>query len=146
MKYNFGNIHVTAKIEDKKAEKVHSLSDIKKQYKHLRKKPKEHFYTVFLNSDNKVIGDKLIGLGNNWSTSVDVKDIARTAALTNASAVILVHNHPSTNNKATKKDIETNLQIERALELLQVEVLDHVIISQNDCYSMKFNGDPQTTD
>jgi DNA repair protein RadC len=70
-----------------------------------------------------------------------VKDIARTAVLTNASAVILVHNHPSNNNDATPEDKNATKEIKEALGIFNIELLDHVIISQNNSYSMRQNND-----
>jgi DNA repair protein RadC len=141
VEYELGSIQVTAELRDQENEGVSSFSDVTSKYEFLRDRPKEHFYAIFLKSDNEVIGDKLIGLGNTSTASIDTKDIARTAVLTNATAVILVHNHPSTNDKPTDQDIETTQRIKDALNLFGVEVLDHAIISQTDSYSMKHNGD-----
>lgn len=140
MEYDFGSIQVTAELQDEPREEITSLSGVKAKYGFLREKPKEHFYAVFLKSDNEVIGDKLISLGGTQDTPVDVKDVARTAVLTNASAVILVHNHPSTNAKPSDNDWKSTREIKEALEIFNIELLDHVIISQEDTYSMKEHG------
>jgi len=141
VKHEVGNIQVTTEFKDKNTEKITGLAAITEKYGFLRERPKEHFYAVFLKSDNEVIGDKLIGLGNTGSAPVDLKDIGRTAVLTNASAVILVHNHPSNNDTATPDDKQTTRKIQQGLELFGIQVLDHVIISQNGYYSMKHKGD-----
>jgi len=141
VKHETGSIQVTAELKDQEAEKITGLHEVTKKYSFLRERPKEHFYTVFLKSDNEVIGDKLIGLGNTGSAPLDLKDIARTAVLTNASAVILVHNHPSNNNDATPEDKKVIREIQRGLEIFDIEVLDHVIITQTGRYSMKEAGD-----
>jgi len=141
VEHELGSIQVTAEVQDESSEEITHLQAIIDKYRFLRYKPKEHFYAVFLKSDNEVIGDKLIGLGSSGNAPVDLKDIARTAVLTNASAVILVHNHPSSNNEATPQDKEVTRDIREGLEIFDIEVLDHVIISQNDHYSMKKAGD-----
>lgn len=141
VKHETGSIQVTAELKDEEVQKITGLYEVTQKYKFLRERPKEHFYAVFLKSDNEVIGDKLIGLGNTGSTPTDIKDIARTAVLTNASAVILVHNHPSTNNKATTEDKQATRDIQRGLKIFDIEVLDHVIITQTGRYSMKESGD-----
>jgi DNA repair protein RadC len=141
VEHELGSIQVTAEVQDESPEEITHLHGITKKYSFLRERPKEHFYAVFLKSDNEVIGDKLIGLGSSGNAPVDLKDIARTAVLTNASAVILVHNHPSNNDEATPDDKEATRDIKKGLELFDIEVLDHVIISQTDSYSMKHNGD-----
>ena len=139
--YELGNIQVKAKLQDQEAEEIHNPAAVTQKYQFLREKPKEHFYAVFLKSDNQVIGDKLISLGTTSNTTVDVKDIVRTASLVNASAVILIHNHPSDNTQPTETDRETTQKIQQTLELLDIQVLDHIIISQNNSYSMKQKGD-----
>ncbi|RMB12916.1 JAB domain-containing protein [Haloplanus aerogenes] len=141
MEYELGSIQVTAELQDEDSEEIQSFSDVTSKYGFLRERPKEHFYAVFLKSDNEVIGDKLVSLGGASSASIDTKDVARTAVLTNASAVILVHNHPSTNDRPTDQDLKATKAIQDALDLFDVEVLDHVIISQTGSYSMKQNGD-----
>ena len=141
MDYELGSIQVTAELQNEEAQEIRSLSEVSRKYDFLRERPKEHFYAVFLKSDNEVIGDKLIGLGGTEDTPADVKDIARTAVLTNATAVILVHNHPSNNDEATPEDKEATRNIKKGLELFDIDVLDHVIISQDDHYSMKQHGD-----
>jgi len=139
--YELGTIQVTAELQDEEDEEIHSLNEVTLKYRFLRKRPKEHFYAVFLKSDNEVIGDKLISLGGTGEAPIDVKDVARTIVPTNASAVILVHNHPSKNNQPSVQDREVTEEIVEALQFFDIEVLDHIIISQDDSYSMKQNDD-----
>ena len=141
MEHEVGSIQVTAELKDEEAEKITNLTAVTEKYGFLRTRPKEHFYAVFLKSDNEVIGDKLIGLGPTGSAPTDLKDIARTAVLTNASAVILVHNHPSNNDSATPEDKQLTQEIQRGLKIFDIEVLDHVIITQSTHYSMRQAGD-----
>jgi DNA repair protein RadC len=137
--YSFGTIKVEAEVEEDR-DQVHSLSHIRERYSHLQNKQKEHLYAVYLNNDNRVIGDKLVSLGQSMQTSLDLKDIVRTAVLTDASAVILVHNHPSSNCEPTDSDLTATEKIQDALETFGVQLLDHVIISRKTCYSMKKEG------
>lgn len=136
-KYSFGTIKVEAEVQGDDRDEVTTLSHIRERYSHLQGKQKEHLYAVYLNNDNKVIGDKLISLGQSMQTSLDVKDIVRTAVLTDASAVILVHNHPSGNCSPTDSDLTATEEVQDALETFGVQLLDHVIISRKDCHSMK---------
>ena len=140
MNYRFGTIQVEAEILEER-DTVYSLSHIRERYKHLQSRQKEHLYAVFLNNDNQVIGDKLISLGQSVQTSMDTKDIARTAVLTDAEAVILVHNHTSTNSQPSNADLEATEQVQNCLESFGVELLDHIILSRNQVYSMKAEGD-----
>ena len=138
MEYELGTIKVYTEIQDDKTEeKISSFHDVTAKYSGLTEKPKEHIYAVFLGNNNEVIGDKLIGLGGNQSAQFDVQDLARTAALVNAGAVILVHNHPSGNSEPTQQDIETTQEIHDTLSKLNIQLLDHVIISRSSNHSMK---------
>lgn len=138
-KYSFGTIKVEAEVEEDR-DKVTTLSHIRERYSRLQGKQKEHLYAVYLSNDNKVIGDKLISLGQSMQTSLDVKDIVRTAVLTDASAVVLVHNHPSGNCSPTGSDLKATEKVQTALQTFGVELLDHVIISRETCHSMKAEG------
>lgn len=137
MEYELGTIKVYTEIQDNNTGKIQNLIDVTIKYGELSKKPKEHIYAVFLRNDNTVIGDKLLGLGDSQSAKFDVKDLARTAAIVNASAVILVHNHPSGNSDPTTKDLETTREIHETLNKIGITLLDHVIISHNKNHSMK---------
>jgi len=140
VEHRFGTIRVEAEILEER-DAVYSLSHIRERYKHLQTRQKEHLYAVFLNNDNQVIGDKLISLGQSVHTSMDKKDIARTAVLTDAEAVILVHNHTSANSQPSNADLEATEQVQTCLESFGVELLDHIILSRNQVYSMKQEGD-----
>lgn len=72
---------------------------------------------------------------------MDTKDIARTAVLTDAEAVILVHNHSSANSQPSNADLEATRQVQNCLESFGVELLDHIILSRNQVHSMKAQGE-----
>ncbi len=137
MEHKLGTIKVQAELKENPSNKIESFRDITEKYKHLSKKQKEHVYAVFLDNSNEEIGDKLLGLGGRDQTQFDIQDLVRTAALVNAAAVILVHNHPSGNPEPTEQDKDVTKEIADALEIIGVQLLDHAIISQNQNYSMK---------
>lgn len=141
MNYELGTITVKAEIREEADGKIENLSDVKAKYGCLGQKQKEHTYAVFLTNANDEIGDKLIGLGRRDSSPIDVQDVARTAALVNAGAVILVHNHPSGKVEPSQGDIETTQDIYDTLDQLGVELLDHVVISRDQSHSMRMNHD-----
>jgi len=141
VKQELGNIKVEAEIQKQEPDTVQSLHDVVSRYEPLKDEQKEHLYAVFLTNDNRFIGDKLIGLGTNDTVPTDLQDIVRTAALTNAGAAILVHNHPSGSATATKDDIKTTRETYKILEKINVQLLDHVIITRESSYSMRRKND-----
>ncbi|WP_277556215.1 JAB domain-containing protein [Halobaculum limi] len=141
MKQELGNLTVKAEVQEQDPDTVKSLHDVINRYESLKYEQKEHLYAVFLTNGNRFIGDKIIGLGSRDTVETDLQDVVRTAALTNAGAVILVHNHPSGKAEATTKDVEVTQEARKILEKINVELLDHVIISQTENYSMRQSKD-----
>lgn len=141
MEHEFGSVRVSAELLDSEPETVRSFSDVKARYSELAGEAKEHLYALYLNSANQLLGDKLICLGSSDRVRVDIKDIARAAVLVGAEAVILVHNHPSGVTDPSEKDVKVTREVRKALDLFDVDLLDHVIFGRDDCRSMRGNGD-----
>ena len=141
MRQELGNLTVKAEVQEEDPDSVHSLHDVVNRYESLKYEQKEHLYAVFLTNDNRFIGDKIIGIGSRDTVEIDIQDVIRTVALTNAGAVVLVHNHPSGKAGATAKDIEVTREAREVLEKINVELLDHVIISRESHYSMRQAND-----
>ena len=124
-------------MKEEDREVVDTLHDVENRYSDIRGKQKEHFYVLYLNNDNQIIGDKLISLGKSSQTSLDIKDILRTGILVGAGAAILIHNHPSGNPEPSTRDLESTRRIRERLEYFQIKLLDHVILTYSNSYSMK---------
>jgi DNA repair protein RadC len=139
VEYELGTVKVQAELREEQNQKIETFHDVTQKYSELGEKQKEHVYAVFLGNNNEEIGDKLIGLGSRDSAPLDLQDVARTAVLVNAGAVILIHNHPSNRAEATEKDRETTRNLYQALQHLNIELLDHVIITKTGSYSMRRN-------
>ena len=99
----------------------------------LMDQPTEQFWVIMLNRSNKVISKRAICLGGVSGTVVDPKLIFKIAIEDLASGVILVHNHPSGNLKASQADIRLTEKIKQAGQLLEIPILDHLIFA-NDGY------------
>jgi DNA repair protein RadC len=100
----------------------------------------EQSMALYLNNASQLISYRLISTGNIRGTIIDVQLVVSLALHTMASKVILVHNHPSGKLEASKSDIKITKQIKSALELVDVLLLDHLIITE-DCYtSMQAHG------
>jgi DNA repair protein RadC len=95
----------------------------------------EQFKVMFLNRANKVLGIFEVSTGGVAGTVADPKVIFAAAIKTNASGMILSHNHPSGNLIASKSDIELTKRLKEGGRLLEIELLDHVIISTEGYFS-----------
>lgn len=100
----------------------------------------ESFYVLFLNKANKVLGFRCISQGGVSGTVVDPKPIFQAALLTNASNIILSHNHPSGNLIPSEADERITKKLKSAGEILEIQVLDHLILGEDRYFSFADDG------
>lgn len=101
---------------------------------------RERFVALYLNRNNKIIGYYTVSIGGVNGTVVDNKLIFSLALSLPASAIILAHNHPSGNLKPSSADINLTKNIKAAGKLLQIEILDHLIITSDGYMSFADEG------
>lgn len=99
----------------------------------------EQLRILFLNKKNILIADELQTVGTIDQTPVYPREVVKRALFHEASAIILVHNHPSGDASPSKADIELTKLIVKACNAVEIGVHDHVIITNNDFYSFKSN-------
>lgn len=97
----------------------------------------EHLRTVLLDTKNHVLGLHDVYRGSLNSAVVRVGEVFREAIRQNCAAIVLVHNHPSGDPSPSPEDVRVTRQIAEAGELLDIEVLDHLIIGQQRYVSLK---------
>lgn len=97
---------------------------------------KECLYALYLNTRGGLIQEVLITQGTVNSSLVDGKDIFKWALKLSATAIILVHNHPSGDPTPSIQDIKSTEKLVQMSKMMDVIILDHIIIG-NDYYSMK---------
>ena len=101
---------------------------------------RELMYVIFLARNNSVLGVRKISEGGTSGTVVDPKMIFGPALKANASSVILCHNHPSMNCKPSRADITITKKMKEAGAMLELPVLDHLIICDENYYSFADEG------
>ena len=95
----------------------------------------EHFGIILLDAGRKVIEKKVLFVGGSARCPVDVKVVFWEACKKEASGIILFHNHPNGNSGPSKLDLETTEAIAHGSEILGIELLDHIIVSERDYFS-----------
>ena len=95
----------------------------------------EEFYVLLFNNAMRVLGWSKISSGGRSATIVDVSYIVQLAVLSNASSVIIAHNHPSGTLKPSTADINLTKRIQNALQILSITLKDHIILSRQGYYS-----------
>ena len=88
---------------------------------------RERFGVLFLDSHHALIEFQVMFTGTLTAASVYPREVVRAALAINASAVILTHNHPSGDVTPSNADTELTKTLKKALDLVDVRVLDHVI-------------------
>lgn len=101
---------------------------------------KEHFRILFMNKKNELIADEAQGSGTVDHTPAYPREIMKRALEHGATAMILLHNHPSGDPKPSQADIDMTGAIIRAAEPFTIVVHDHVIISKSGYFSFKNEG------
>lgn len=100
----------------------------------------EEFYVMLLNRSNRVLRISCISKGGIAGTVVNVKIILQTALKTNASGLIISHNHPSGNLTASKEDINITEKLKDACKILDLSLLNHLIVTDEGYLSFADKG------
>lgn len=114
--------------------------DTFKYMRFLQDEDYEQFWAIYLNMSQRVITSEFICKGTINVTTVNIPHIAKSAINHNAKFVILVHNHPSGNIKPSSHDKDITLQLEKALNLFNIKVIDHVIVCKGQHFSFADEG------
>ncbi len=100
----------------------------------------EEVKAVLLNNANVVIGIYNLSKGGITGCVVDIKLILSVALKSLSCNLILAHNHPSGNLKPSESDKNITSRLNKACDMVEIKLLDHLIISKNGYYSFKDEG------
>ncbi len=101
----------------------------------------ERFYVICINAQCKLLGHKKISEGTLSEVSCYPRRVIETALDYNAHAVFLCHNHPGGTNQPSPEDIASTKQLQRVLKSIGILLVDHIIVSNNETYSMIQHND-----
>lgn len=136
-------ISYSSKVSASERRKITSSKDVFEIAQNIWPNSIEHresFVILLLNRANKVLGFSIISQGGITGTVADPKLIFQTALKANSCAIILIHNHPSGNLSPSDADINLTRKIKSAGDMLDLNVLDHLIISNENYYSFADEG------
>ncbi len=100
----------------------------------------EMVYLLTLDATGKVLSCRLIGHGSVNSANVPMRRLVQEALSANATAVVLAHNHPSGIALPSREDIDLTLRLRDALDVMDILLLDHLVIADDDYVSMSDSG------
>jgi DNA repair protein RadC len=110
-------------------------------YKYNNLSEQEAFYLIGLNANNAIKIIELSSLGTTNFAFPILKELVKSVILNNVVNVIICHNHPSGNLTPSVQDKEFTRKFKEIVTLIDVKLLDHIIIADNNYYSMQEKGD-----
>ncbi len=100
----------------------------------------EMVYLLSLDAAGKVLNCRLLGHGSVNSANVPARRMVQEALACNASAVVLAHNHPSGIAIPSREDIQLTTRLKEALDVLDILLIDHIIVADDDYVSLRDSG------
>lgn len=100
----------------------------------------EEMHVLYFNSKNQLIKDEIQSSGSINTVCIYPREIVKKCLLLGAVSIILCHNHPSGDATPSKEDINITIDLKKITSLLQIHLYDHIIIGNNNFFSMKKNG------
>lgn len=113
----------------------------KKMIQELGHEKQEHLVALYLNTKNQIIQQKTIFVGSVNRSIAEPREILHYALKCMATAVIIVHNHPSGSVYPSRKDLEFTETLKKSCEMLGLVLLDHLVVSHANYYSFREEGE-----
>ena len=129
---------IAQKTMEKKITKIKNSEDIYQYLKNeVQDKKNECFYAILLDTKNVIISKEVISIGTLDASIVHPREAFKPAIKKSAKSIVFAHNHPSGDFTPSKDDFRTTQRLVEAGEILDIEVLDHIIIGKDGYYSFK---------
>lgn len=121
-------------------QKDSQITNTQQTYAYLKKRLRDYknetFAALFLDSQHRVIAYEELFFGTINSATIHPRPIVERVLQLNAAALILAHNHPSGVSDASHQDLAVTERIREALDLIDTRLLDHIVIGDNEVYSI----------
>jgi len=95
---------------------------------------------LLLNTRRRIKGHQIVSIGTQDTILIHAREVFRLAIMTAANALILMHNHPSGESSPSEADLRITRDMNRAGQLLKIEVLDHVVVGSGNFSSLRALG------
>jgi DNA repair protein RadC len=124
----------------KTGQRYSSPAQVSDTFQFLMKETKEQFITLHLDGKNRIICMDIVSIGSLNQSIVHPRSVFMTACLSNAAAIILVHQHPTGDSTPSSEDIAITRRLKEAGEIMGIKILDHIIIGQDEYLSFVERG------
>jgi DNA repair protein RadC len=109
---------------------IRTAQDVYEHAAHMKDLKQEEAMCLYLNSKYEVIHDQIISIGSENSITIHPRDVFKPAVLHTASAIILVHNHPSGQVIPSPSDIALTKRLVKIGKMIGIALLDHIIVAK----------------
>jgi DNA repair protein RadC len=117
-----------------------SPAQIHDAFSFLMQETKEIFITLHLDGKNRIICCDLVSIGSLNQSIVHPREVFKTACLSNAAAIICIHQHPSGDPSASSEDIAITRRLKEAGDIMGIKILDHIIVGDGEYLSFVERG------
>ncbi len=119
---------------------IHDPGEVVKYFRFLEIRDREEFVSLHLDKGNRPICWDRISVGTLNETYIHPREVYKTALLSNASALIFMHNHPSGRTEPSSEDHAITKKLIEAAKILEIKILDHLIIGEGSYFSFQEHG------
>lgn len=120
--------------------RIRSSVDVYQDFKVLSDLDREVFVLLHLDGKHRVAGVHIVSVGCASNTPVHPREVFKAAILTNATAVIALHNHPSGDPSPSREDRDITDRVKQVGELLGIPLIDHIVVGAEGFYSFADRG------
>ncbi|MDD2852768.1 MAG: DNA repair protein RadC [Desulfuromonadaceae bacterium] len=112
----------------KTGQRYSSPSQVYDTFRFLMQETKENFITLHLDGKNRIISMDLVSIGSLNQSIVHPREVFKATCISNAAAIICVHQHPTGDSTPSSEDIAITKRLKEAGELMGIKIPDHVIV------------------
>lgn len=114
--------------------------EVYETFRFLMQETKEVFLTLHLDGKNRIIAVDMVSIGSLNQSIVHPREVFKSACLSNAAAVILIHQHPTGDPTPSREDISITNRLKEAGDLMGIRVMDHIIVGDGSYHSFVEQG------
>lgn len=126
-------------LQNKQSALIMKPKDVWDELKDIRSSKKEYFIVFYLDVRNQIIKREIISIGTLNTGLVHPREVFESAVKNNTAQIILSHNHPSGDPHPSDDDLKLTKRLIKAGEILGIEIIDHVIVTVKEYFSLKEN-------
>lgn len=124
----------------KTGQRYTSPQQVSDTFQFLMKETKEQFLTLHLDGKNRIICMDVVSIGSLNQSIVHPREVFKTACISNAAAIICVHQHPTGDPTPSSEDIAITRRLKEAGEIMGIKILDHIIVGDGEYLSFVERG------